>query len=75
MNIFNKVKHSNISRNSRYTKDNFILGKDETLMPKFTKIFGLNYSVNIYYIKIEIQVYMRLTLMTNSMDFAIIKKL
>lgn len=53
MNIFNKVKHSNISRNSRYTKDNFILGKDETLMPKFTKIFGLNYSVNIYYLKIE----------------------
>ena len=42
MNIFNKVKHSNINRNSRYTKDNFLLGKDETLMPKFTKIFGLN---------------------------------
>ncbi len=53
MNIFNKVKHSNINKNSHYTKDNFILGKDETLMPKFTKIFGLNYSVNIYYLKIE----------------------
>ena len=53
MNIFKKVKNSYTRGNINYTKDNFILGKDETLMPKFTKIFGLNYSVNIYYLKIE----------------------
>ena len=53
MNIFKKSNISNINKYSNSTKDNFILGKDETLMPKFTKIFGLNYSVNIYYLKIE----------------------
>lgn len=53
MNIFKKSNISNINKYNSFTKDNFILGKDETLMPKFTKIFGLNYSVNIYYLKIE----------------------
>lgn len=53
MNIFKKTKFTNIKENFNYTKDNFIFGKDETLMPKFTKIFGLNCAVNIYYLKIE----------------------
>ena len=30
-----------------------MFGKDETLQPKFAKIFGLNYSVNIYYLRIN----------------------
>lgn len=53
MNILNIVKSANIKRNTYYTKDNFILGKDETLNPKFTKIFGFNYTVNVYYLKIS----------------------
>ena len=53
MSIFNRVKSSNINRNVDFNNDNFILGKDESLLPKFTKIFGINYSVNIYYLKIQ----------------------
>ena len=53
MNILNIVKQANTKEKSYYTKDNFILGKDETLNPKFTKIFGLNYNVNVYYLKIS----------------------
>lgn len=53
MNILNIVKQANTKENTHYTKENFILGKDETLLPKFTKIFGLNYAVNIYYLKIS----------------------
>lgn len=53
MSILNIVKLSNTKENINYTNDNFILGKDETLDPKFTKIFGLNYAVNVYYLKIS----------------------
>lgn len=53
MNILNFVKLANTKENARYVKENFILGKDETLDPKFTKLFGLNYNVNVYYLKIE----------------------
>ena len=53
MNIFKRAKHINFNSYTGFTKDNFILGKDETITPKFTKIFGLNYAVNIYYLKIE----------------------
>ncbi len=52
--IFSKKdKNIAISAKQDFTNDKFILGKDETLLPKFTKIFGLNYSVNIYYLKIK----------------------
>lgn len=53
MNILNIVKSANIKESTYYTKSNFILGKDETLNPKFTKIFGFNYTVNVYYLKIS----------------------
>ena len=53
MNILNFVKLANTMENTRYSKDNFILGKDETLDPKFTKIFDINYNVNVYYLRIE----------------------
>lgn len=53
MNILNIVKLASTKENTYYTKDNFILGKDETLDPKFTKILGLNYTVNVYYLKIS----------------------
>ncbi len=53
MNIFKMVKSSNIKRNTYINNDEFILGKDETLLPKFTRIFGLNYSVNVYYLRTE----------------------
>lgn len=48
-----KVKTLNISNKNAYTNDEFILGKDETLLPKFARIFGYNYSVNIYYMRIS----------------------
>jgi hypothetical protein len=53
MNILKRVKLSNTKENAYYSNENFILGKDETLEPKFTRIFGLNYSVNVYYLKIS----------------------
>ncbi len=55
MNIFSKiVKNSTYTlKKKTYENDSFILGKDETLHPKFTRIFGLNYSVNVYYLKIK----------------------
>lgn len=53
MNILNIMKLASSKETKHFTKDNFILGKDETLDPKFIKIFGLNYSVNIYYLKIS----------------------
>lgn len=53
MNIFKMVKSNNIKGNVQINSDEFILGKDETLLPKFTRIFGLNYSVNVYYLKTE----------------------
>lgn len=56
MNIFSKmmVKSTTTTlKKTNYDIDNFILGKDETLQPKFTRILGSNYSVNIYYLKIK----------------------
>ena len=53
MNIFRRVNLSNTKEKINFNNDNFILGKDESLLPKFTKIFGINYSVNIYYLKIQ----------------------
>ena len=52
MNIFKRVK---IANTKEYTDlgNNFIFGKDETLLPKFTRIFGTKYSVNGYYLRTE----------------------
>ena len=51
MNIFSKSNYKTVKKSS-YSED-FIFGKDESLKPKFTKIFGKNYSINIYYLKIK----------------------
>lgn len=53
MNFFKRVKNVTTTTKQDFTNDKFILGKDETLLPKFTRIFGTNYSVNIYYLKIQ----------------------
>lgn len=53
MNFFRIVKNLTATTKQEFTNDKFILGKDETLLPKFTRIFGTNYSVNIYYLKIQ----------------------
>ena len=55
MNIFTKIVNKSTStlKKNNFKNDNFILGKDETLHPKFTKILGINYEVNIYYLKIK----------------------
>lgn len=55
MNIFSKI---NTKTNTSFTKDNqisntFIFGKDESLMPKFAKILGISYALNIYYVRIQ----------------------
>lgn len=52
MNIFKKVNFANTKEKINFN-NTFILGKDETLLPKFTRIFGTKYSVNIYYLKTE----------------------
>ena len=52
MNILKRIKSVNTNEKLNLN-NNFILGKDETLSPKFTTIFGSNYSVNIYYLKIN----------------------
>lgn len=53
MNILKLVKVANTKKKIEFNNDNFLFGKDETLQPKFAKIFGLNYSVNIYYLRIN----------------------
>ena len=53
MNIFKRVNLSYTKEKTNFGNDNFILGKDESLLPKFTKIFGFNYSVNVYYLRIS----------------------
>ncbi len=56
MNIFSKMMVKSTAttlKKNNYDFDNFILGKDETLQPKFTRILGSNYSVNVYYLKIK----------------------
>lgn len=53
MNILKSVKSSNIKNYKKSINNNFLLGKDETLLPKFTKIFGVNYFVNVFYLKIK----------------------
>ncbi len=50
MNILKRIK-VNSSKGNKVSSNNFILGKDDTLLPKFTRIFGLEYNVNFYYIK------------------------
>lgn len=53
MNILKIVKIANTKEKMELNNDNFLFGKDETLQPKFAKILGLNYSVNIYYLRIN----------------------
>ena len=55
MNIFSKIIENTTytQKKNLYKNDNFILGKDESLYPKFTRIFGINYAVNVYYLKIN----------------------
>lgn len=55
MNILSKilVKSNYTQKKNIELNDNFMLGKDETLSPKFTRIFGINYSVNIFYLRIK----------------------
>ena len=52
MNILRRTKAINTKEKSNIN-DNFILGKDETLLPKFTRIFGTKYSVNVYYLRVQ----------------------
>lgn len=52
MNILKLVKAANIKEREGFNNDNLLFGKDETLQPKFAKIFGINYAVNIYYFRI-----------------------
>ena len=55
MSIFSRtnIKSINLQKRNILNSDNFILGKDETLQPKFTRIFGISYSINVYYLKIK----------------------
>jgi predicted metal-dependent hydrolase len=53
MMFFNRVKSANIKESKVLYDDNFLFGKDETLMPKFTSIFGKSYAVNVYYLKVQ----------------------
>lgn len=48
-----KANYTNINREVISNEENFLLGKDETLLPKFTNIFGNNYTVNVYYLRIK----------------------
>ena len=51
--MFFKRANQVISRESRILNDDFVFGKDETLLPKFTNIFGKSYAVNVYYLRIQ----------------------
>lgn len=53
MNILKLVKSSNSKIINANTKENFIMGKDEILEPKTIKIFGIYFTLNIYYLKIK----------------------
>ncbi len=53
MNIIKRIKNSNINKKTDFDNNSFILGKDESLKPKFTTIFDENYSVNVYYLRIS----------------------
>lgn len=53
MNIIKRIKSTNINRKANLDNNSFILGKDESLKPKFTTIFDRNYSVNVYYLRIS----------------------
>ena len=53
MNILKRIKTSNTKEKINTNDNNFILGQDETLRPKFTTIFGTNYSINVYYLRIS----------------------
>ena len=52
MNILKRAKSVN-TKEKAISNDNFILGKDETLLPKFTRIFGTKYAVNVYYLRVQ----------------------
>ena len=52
MNILKRAKSVN-TKEKAISSDNFILGKDETLLPKFTRIFGTKYAVNVYYLRVQ----------------------
>ena len=54
MNIFSKIVDKSVytPKKNNEKNDTFIFGKDETLHPKFTRILGTNYAVNIYYLKL-----------------------
>ena len=52
MNISNLSNPINSRSSSVFIDNNFLFGKDETLEPKYTRIFGKNYYINIYYLKI-----------------------
>ena len=52
MNILKRTK-TVVTKEKRVSNDNFILGKDETLLPKFTRIFGTKYAVNVYYFRVQ----------------------
>lgn len=47
-----RAKASNINLN-KISENDFIFGKDETLLPKFTNIFGKSFSVNVYYLRTQ----------------------
>ena len=51
MNIFSRTNYKTFRKSN--TREDFVFGRGETLEPKFTKIFGINYSINIYYLKIK----------------------
>ena len=52
MNIFSRTNYK--KTHTKTTKEDiFLFVKDETLSPKYTKIFGINYSINVYYMKIK----------------------
>ena len=53
MKILKSIKTNNLKAYHYHTNNSFLFGKDETLEPKHTRIFGINYYLNIYYIKIN----------------------
>ena len=52
MNILKLAKSREI-RKRIISNDILLIGKDEVLQPKFIKIFGIKYSLSIYYLRIK----------------------
>ena len=67
MMFLKKVKYANTKEKMNF-ENNFIFGKDETLFPKFTNIFGKKYSVNVYYLRIK---KMELNINNNSINISL----